>query len=290
MNTEHDPVRPLDSAYVEARSETRRERARLLRARRTRRRRIAASSALIVLIAALLLALGVQGGGARHPSGARARGSLAARHASAPRASASKPAQRVQHARVSRPSIAASQPPAGAPGTLPQTHAYPSAESAQFKAQMAALWAGIASDSPASSIPAFFPKAAYLQLKAIAAAGPDWSNRLVADYALDIRAAHALLGAGASQARLLRVQVPSSYGHWIPPGVCDNSIGYYEMPNARVVYRENGVLRSFGIASMISWRGVWYVVHLGAILRESDAGVVDEPASGSGASAYSATC
>ena len=49
------------------------------------------------------------------------------------------------------------------------------------------------------------------------------------------------------------------------------------MPNARVVYREDGQIRSFGIASMISWRGVWYVVHLGAILRSSDAGAVDEP-------------
>jgi hypothetical protein len=41
---------------------------------------------------------------------------------------------------------------------------------------------------------------------------------------------------------------------------------------------------------MISWRGVWYVVHLGAILRASDAGAVDAPAIGPGIQAYSATC
>ena len=88
----------------------------------------------------------------------------------------------------------------------------------------------------------------------------------------------------------MSVQVPSSYGHWVPPGVCYNSIGYYEVPNARVVYREDGRVRSFGIASMISWRGVWYVVHLGSVLRREDAGVVDAPASGPGTSEYSGTC
>jgi hypothetical protein len=54
--------------------------------------------------------------------------------------------------------------------------------------------------------------------------------------------------------------------------------------------RCRGELRSFGIASMISWRGVWYVVHLGAVLRSNETRVVDEPASGPGTSEYSATC
>src|SRR5262249_8315214 len=102
--------------------------------------------------------------------------------------------------------------------------------------------------------------------------------------------AHALLGAGAAHAPLDAVEVVPSYAHWIDPGVCDNRLGYWEMPNARVVYRENGALRSFGIASLISWRGVWYVVHFGAILRATDAGTVDAPASGRGVSAYSGTC
>ena len=182
------------------------------------------------------------------------------------------------------------QPGAPSPGSLPQTHAYPSGRSAQFKSLMASLWAGVVHDSLAMALPAFFPKDAYVRLKAIASAGSDWTDRLVHDYGLDIAAAHTLLGAGAAQARLIAVNVPSSYGHWIEPGVCDNSIGYYEMPNARVVYREDGRIRSFGIASMISWRGVWYVVHLGAVLRSSDSGEVDEPAAGPGVSVYSGTC
>jgi hypothetical protein len=155
---------------------------------------------------------------------------------------------------------------------------------------MASLWSGIVEDSTAPAVAAFFPRPAYVQLKAIPSASTDWADRLLHDYSLDIHAAHALLGAGSAGARLISVQVPSGYGHWVSPGDCYNSTGYYEVPNARVVYREDGRIRSFGIASMISWRGVWYVVHLGAVLRPADTGTVDEPASGRGASAYSGTC
>jgi hypothetical protein len=179
---------------------------------------------------------------------------------------------------------------APSPESLPQTHVYPSANSAQFKAQMAMLWTGVVTGSVGPALAAFFPKGAYSQLKAIAGAGSDWTNRLLHDYSLDIAAAHELLGRNATGARPLGVEVRSGYGHWIAPGACYNSVGYYEMPNARVLYSEGGQTHSFGIASMISWRGVWYVVHLGAVLRPTDAGVADEPAAGAGESTYSGTC
>jgi hypothetical protein len=155
---------------------------------------------------------------------------------------------------------------------------------------MASLWSGVVRDSLAAAMPAFFPEGAYLQLKSISDASSDWTSRLVHDYGLDITAAHGLLGRDAARAHLVAVEIVASYGHWIQPGVCDNRLGYYEMPNARVVYRQDGQTRSFGIASMISWRGVWYVVHFGAILRATDSGMVDDPALGRGVSAYSGTC
>jgi hypothetical protein len=173
---------------------------------------------------------------------------------------------------------------------MPQTEALPSAGTARFRCLMAALWQGIVEDSVSRALPAFFPVQAYAQLKAIGSPESDWKNRLVRDYGRDIAAAHALLGAAGRWAELIGVRVVSSYAHWVPPGVCANSIGYYELPNARVVYREGGHVRSLGIASMISWRGVWYVVHLGAVLRSGEEGLVDEPSSGAGESAYSATC
>jgi hypothetical protein len=85
-----------------------------------------------------------------------------------------------------------------------------------------------------------------------------------------------------SGAHLDRVVVPGRYAAWVYPGACHNKIGYWHVPGARVVYRVHGHERSFGIASLISWRGVWYVVHLGAVQRTGVTGIVDQPAAGPG--------
>jgi len=177
------------------------------------------------------------------------------------------------------------------PGTLPQTSQFPAADTAQFGGEMQALWQGVVTGSLAPALPSFFPRSAYVQLKTgLANPAADWQNRLVADFGLDVEAAHALLGPDAAAATFQEVSVPEQYGHWIPPGVCANGIGYYEVANARVVYSLGGQVRSFGIASLISWRGTWYLVHLGTILRSSPTGVVDDPEVGTGASAPSHTC
>jgi hypothetical protein len=176
------------------------------------------------------------------------------------------------------------------PGSLPQTRRLPSAATPAFRAEVRALWAGVQRNSLAKAMPAFFPEAAYVQVKAIGDARGDYTGRLLADYRLDLAAAHGLLGAHPGAADLVGVKLPQSSVHWVPPNVCLNRVGYYEWPNARLVYRQNGAVRSFGIASMISWRGVWYVVHLGAVVRASAVGVVDDPSPGTGISAPSSTC
>ncbi|HLH64694.1 MAG TPA: hypothetical protein VKV27_03255 [Solirubrobacteraceae bacterium] len=155
---------------------------------------------------------------------------------------------------------------------------------------MEGLWTAVRTGRLAPGLAAFFPEAAYLQVKAIADPAADYQSRLIGDYRLDIAAAHALLGTSAASARLVGVRVPEPYAHWVSPGACYNRVGYWEVPNARLLYRAGGVLRSFGIASMISWRGVWYVVHLGAVLHPAGVGVVDDPSLGPGASAPSLTC
>ena len=73
-----------------------------------------------------------------------------------------------------------------------------------------------------------------------------------------------------------------AYAAWVSPGVCANYIGYWHVPGARLVYRQDGQERSIGIASLISWRGDWYVVHFGAVLREAAVGLVDDPEAGPG--------
>jgi hypothetical protein len=176
------------------------------------------------------------------------------------------------------------------PGSLPQTSRLPSSHTPMFRAEMKALWTGIRTGKVSAALPAFFPLGAYKQVKAIADPAADYQARLIGEYNLDIASAHALLGSDAQAARLVGVQVPADYAHWVDPGACYNGIGYYEVPNSRVVYREDGQLQSFGIASMISWRGVWYVVHLGAVVRDTGGGVVDDPSAGVGESLDSGTC
>jgi hypothetical protein len=86
------------------------------------------------------------------------------------------------------------------------------------------------------------------------------------------------------------VIVASDDAAWVYPGVCANSIGYWHVDGARVVYRQHGQERSFGIASLISWRGVWYVVHFGAVLRSAVTGIVDTPEIGPGIAGPAGGC
>ena len=165
------------------------------------------------------------------------------------------------------------------PGNLHQTRTFPSARSRVFHAEMTDLWTAVLTGKPRLSAQAFFPLSAYRQVKAIYNPAADWHGRLFADFRVDVAAAHRLVGRSA---RLVRVIVPSAQAAWIDPGVCSNSVGYWHVGGARMVYRRHGRLRSIGIASLISWRGRWYVVHFGAVLRSGTYGVVDNPAAGPG--------
>ena len=178
-----------------------------------------------------------------------------------------------------QPTVIAVPPP---PASLHQTRTLPRARTRVFRAEMTDLWAAVVSGQARLGAQAFFPLAAYTQVKAIADPAADWHSRLFGDFALDVAAAHRFLGAGARHAVLVRVIVPSTGAAWINPGVCYNAVGYWHVGGARLVYRQHGQVRSIGIASLISWRGRWYVVHFGAVLRAAAGGVVDAPATGPG--------
>jgi len=170
-------------------------------------------------------------------------------------------------------------PVAPGAGRLAQTRAFPSDTSAAFRNAMADLWLAVTTGQPRYALPAFFPVTAYEQVKAIADPKGDWENRLWYEFTLDVAAAHAVVGA---HAKLVRVIVPTEYAAWVYPGGCYNSIGYWHLPGSRVVYKQGSQLRSFGIASLISWRGVWYVVHFGAVIRSGGGGEVDDAQAGTG--------
>ena len=238
--------------------------------------RLSRQSALVavVLLAAGVLLAGCGGSSGPAPSAAPS----SAAGTGSPSAKSAPPTASVT------PRATASAPPSARPvapgaGALPQTRAFPSTRTAAFDNAMADLWLAVTTGNPRFARPGFFPLAAYKQVKAIPYPVPDWQNRLWSDFVLDVRAAHRLVGSGA---RLDRVVVPKMYAAWVYPGACANKIGYWHVPGARVVYRAHGQERSFGIASLISWRGVWYVVHLGAVQRTVVTGIVYQPAAGPG--------
>ncbi len=235
--------------------------------------RLSRQTPLAALIIAVLLAGCGAGSPGQPPSTAKA--SVVA--TGSPPAQPSAPARATPRASVTASPV--SLPVAPGAGALPQTRAFPSTGSAAFRHAMADLWLAVTTGNPRFGLPAFFPVAAYKQVKAIPYPAADWQDRLWYDFTLDVRAAHRLLAPGT---RLVRVIVPAGDAAWIYPGACYNSVGYWHVPGARVVYREHGQERSFGIASLISWRGVWYVVHFGAVLRSAVTGVVDQPAAGPG--------
>jgi hypothetical protein len=229
-------------------------------------------------VAAAVLAAGCSAGGTSAPP------------ASSPKATTSastSPAAAVRPRAKPSPSVIAVPLP---PAYLHQTMALPSARTRVFNAEMKDLWAAVVADRPAFAIDAFFPLTAYRQVKAIADPTTDWHNRLFGDFRLDVAAAHQLLGPGARKARLVKVIVAEAEASWIVPGVCFNGVGYWHVAESRVVYREHGQLRSFGIASLISWRGRWYVVHFGAVLRNATVGVVDQPLLGTGTAGPNSGC
>ena len=151
------------------------------------------------------------------------------------------------------------------PGTLPQTDEKPTASGAQFDANVNALWQAIARDDPSLARPFFFPLSAYLQVKDISNPAGDYQSRLIANYEQDIHTLHTQLGDAASRAQLTGMSVPNDQAQWITPGTEYNKGSYWRVYGSTLNYTVDGQSRSFPVTSLISWRGQWYVVHLGQV-------------------------
>jgi hypothetical protein len=240
----------------------------------TRSVRIGALAAVVVLAAVC----GQQAGDAWSAGWARSR--------SAPAASASAAASTggglaVPHPRL--PSRLAAEPapppepPAVDPGTLAQTRDLPRADDPALRTRLEALWTAVVEDRPDEALPFFFPKTAYVQLKDLGNAADDFDYRLVGYYELDVHAAHQLLSRDAPIAHLIGIEVPAGRAEWMWPGSEQNKVSYYRVYGARVVYSVDGKRHSFGVFSMLSWRGQWYAVHFGPWPRWERYGDVYDP-------------
>ena len=151
------------------------------------------------------------------------------------------------------------------PSLLPQTHDHPPASGAAFDARIAALWAGVVADDPEKAMAFFFPLGAYQQVKDVSDPASDWKRRLVAAYARDVHSLHSRLGADVGRAVFAGLEVPDAHARWVDPGEEYNKLGYFRVFGSKLRYTVDGDARSFEVKSLISWRGEWYVVHLGAI-------------------------
>ncbi len=151
------------------------------------------------------------------------------------------------------------------PGTLPQTDERPVASGATFDAGVQGLWQAIQQDRPELALPFFFPERAYLQVKAIPDPAADYQQRLIANYEQDIHTLHAQLGADAASAQLAGIDVPDAEAVLVQPGEELNQLSYWRVYGTTLHSTLNGETTSMPVTSLISWRGQWYVVHLGEI-------------------------
>jgi hypothetical protein len=146
---------------------------------------------------------------------------------------------------------------------LPQTEDRPSAKSATFEEHLRLLARAITTGDADAALPAFFPAVAYAQVKDIPEPEKDWEHRLVAAFRRDVAEYHAKLGADASKAVLVAIEVPENKAKFMKPGSEGNRIGYYRVLRSTVTFKKaDGKEQSFEVTSLISWRGEWYVVHL----------------------------
>ncbi len=162
---------------------------------------------------------------------------------------------------------------------------------ASLGARMASLFHDISLDSLPRAQGLFFPESAYVAMKTheIAYPASDYADRLIAFYRLDLAAYHASIF-GHGPVAYLGINVNPGDAAWIEPGWCENSIGYWHLPGVRLVYSQDHVVRSVAVASLISWHGQWYVVHLGPNPRPLNIGTVDTPTLGRGVAGPAGGC
>ncbi|NNN19261.1 MAG: hypothetical protein HKL84_05335 [Acidimicrobiaceae bacterium] len=154
-------------------------------------------------------------------------------------------------------------PPVVDQGLLPQTKAKPTSRGAGFDANVHLLWNAIVEGDPQIAGKFFFPLASYIQVKAISDPVHDYDTRLIFAFDTDLLAYHQeLLKLGGSP-KLIGLSIPSSQAQWILPGVEYNKGSYWRVYGSRLYFSVGGVTHSFPIYSLISWRGQWYVVHVG---------------------------
>jgi len=123
----------------------------------------------------------------------------------------------------------------------------------------AALFAAVVHDDPALAEAVFFPRPAFLLVKAIRDPGRYW-DQLHTRFARDIHALHRLL-ATAEDPQYDHVEL-ATRGGFVRRGEEGNRLPYWASRHSVLHYRERGRPHRFELRVMITWDDRWYLIHL----------------------------
>jgi hypothetical protein len=123
----------------------------------------------------------------------------------------------------------------------------------------AALLDAVVHDDPARADAQFFPRDAFLQVKAMQNPGRYW-DRLHARFAADVHALHASIK-GIERAELDHFEL-ARRGGLVQPGEEGNRLPYWASRHSRLHFRIDKVAQSFEVRVVISWENRWYLIHL----------------------------
>ena len=153
-------------------------------------------------------------------------------------------------------SVAHAEPPAAQPATE-DASTRPSEESAQELARR--LFQAIIDDQPEVAFDTFFPRAAFVQVKAMYK--PErYYDKLRARFVADIHTLHQRTPELA-QAQFVKL-VLGARGGWVKPGEEGNRLPYWAARHTLLHYRVAAVTHTLELRVLISWQQRWYVIHL----------------------------
>ena len=133
----------------------------------------------------------------------------------------------------------------------------PDDSSAQARAKL--LFDAIVHDDPQRAVDVFFPRSAFLQVKAMSNPG-NYYDRLARRFESDIHALHQAHPELAT-ATFDRLEL-ARRGGFVRKGEEGNRLPYWASRHSFLHYRVGDKARKFEVRVMITWGDQWYVIHL----------------------------